>query len=97
MLSVVALPVNLLILVLVPATMFFGFLTGVLGLIHAALAAPFAFIAYGLLQYELSVVSFFDSLPFASIAIPHFSAWLLFAAYAAYAILLFLVYKKAPE
>ena len=97
MLSVVALPVNLLILVLVPATMFFGFLTGVLGLIHAALAAPFAFIAYGLLQYELSVVSFFDSLPFASIAIPHFSAWLLFAAYAAYAIHLFLVYKKAPE
>jgi len=48
-LSLVALPVNLLILIFVPLTMLFGFLTGMIGFLSIALSLPFAFITYGFL------------------------------------------------
>ncbi|MDO8590855.1 MAG: ComEC/Rec2 family competence protein [bacterium] len=83
-LSLVALPVNLLILSAIPATMFFGFLTGVVGFLSTTLAFPFAFITYGLLSYELQVVEFFSHLPFASIAVNDFPLW--------FAMLLYLLY-----
>lgn len=70
--SLVALPVNLLILGLIPATMLFGFLTGIIGFISATLAFPFAAVSYVLLAYELSVVDLFAQLPFASVTIEHF-------------------------
>ena len=38
-----ALPVNLLVLLFIPATMLFGFLTGLLGFLSSALSMPFAF------------------------------------------------------
>src|SRR3990167_8784939 len=48
-LSLVSLPVNLLILTAVPATMLFGFLAGLTGFLASALAAPFAFLSFALL------------------------------------------------
>lgn len=66
-LSLVALPVNALILLFIPATMFFGFLSGILGWIHNFVALPFAWISYGLLAYQLNIVEFFAGLPFAEI------------------------------
>ncbi|MEK7574883.1 MAG: ComEC/Rec2 family competence protein [Patescibacteria group bacterium] len=74
-LSIVALPVNLLILLVIPATMLFGFLAGFVGFISTVLAFPFAFVAYGLLEYELAVVEFFSHLPFAIIAVKSFPFW----------------------
>lgn len=86
--SIVALPVNLLVLFFVPMMMFFGFLTGVFGFFGTTIAAPFAFITYGLLAYALFVVEWFASLPFAAMAVPSFPLWLMLALYATYGIFL---------
>ena len=56
--SLVALPANIFILPFVPLTMLLGFLTGFAGLIWHVLAAPFGYISYLFLHYELGVVSF---------------------------------------
>jgi len=89
-LSVVALPVNLLILAAIPATMLFGFLAGMTGFISLALATPFAFTAYALLAYELGVVNWFANLPFASFAVPIFPFWIVILVYVVY----FVIYRR---
>ncbi|OGI95571.1 hypothetical protein A2917_03400 [Candidatus Nomurabacteria bacterium RIFCSPLOWO2_01_FULL_42_17] len=71
-LSLVALPANIFILPFIPFTMGLGFLTGLLGLIHYILAVPAGYISYLFLHYELSIISFFANLPFASFIIPNF-------------------------
>lgn len=91
-LSLVSLPVNLLILVFIPITMLFGFLTGVIGFASTVLSLPFAFISYALLWYELKVVDIFSSLPFASISVPSISLGMLVLWYALYA---FLIYRSS--
>ncbi|MBI2475786.1 MAG: ComEC family competence protein [Candidatus Taylorbacteria bacterium] len=83
-LSLVALPVNLLILSAIPATMLFGFLAGAVGFLSTALALPFALVAYGLLSYELQVVAFFSHLPFASVAVKDFPLWFVVFLYLFY-------------
>ncbi len=97
-LSLVALPTNLLILSIIPATMFFGFFAGVFSFVSKLVAFPFSFITYGLLEYELKVVEFFAHLPFASLKISFFPLWLAVAVYVAYAVFFFLFKEKsAPE
>ena len=66
-LSIVALPVNLLVLPFVPFAMLFGFLAGALGFISSIIAIPFAWITYAMLFYMLAVVKIFASLPFAQV------------------------------
>lgn len=92
--SLVALPVNLLVLMFIPITMLFGFLTGVIGLVSSFLALPFAFVTYGLLAYELNVVQVFAALPFVSVSIPYFPAWLMFSFYIFYGYMLFKWFKR---
>lgn len=70
--SLVALPVNILILLFVPATMFFGFISSLLMFISSIIALPFGVVTYGLLFYELKVVEIFSKLPFASFHINNF-------------------------
>jgi competence protein ComEC len=70
--SVVSLPANILILPLIPLTMFFSFLVGVFGFISPVLSMPFAYVADLLLSYILSIIHFFASLPFASVTIKSF-------------------------
>ena len=93
-LSLVALPVNLLVLVTVPITMLFGFLAGVVGFISALVATPFAFIAHLLLSYQLGIVEFFADLPFASVQIDVFPLWLMLGLYFLYGVVLWKIYKK---
>lgn len=71
-LSIVSLPANILILPLIPLTMFVSFVVGMIGYISIVLSVPFAYIAHLLLHYILSVIHFFASLPFASIAVRSF-------------------------
>lgn len=92
-LSLVALPVNLLILIFIPVTMLFGFLTGVFGFISSTLAFPFALVSYLLLAYELKVVELFASLPFASVSIPYFPIWLMITVYILYGFIMMRMYK----
>ncbi|MDP3958429.1 MAG: ComEC/Rec2 family competence protein, partial [bacterium] len=92
--SLVALPVNLLTLVFVPATMLFGFIAGTLGFISAFLALPFAFAAEALLSYMLLVVSLFSKIPFAAIAVPSVP---FLAVVIVYLLYLALIYKEKKK
>jgi len=78
------------VLIFIPATMLFGFLTGMIGFVSTVVSLPFAYITYGLLVYELKIVEIFASLPFASVNISFFSFWLMALVYAIY----FLVIKE---
>lgn len=57
--SIVALPANLLILIAVPATMLFGFLTGVAAWLHPWFAAPFSWLTFLLSSYALKIAELF--------------------------------------
>ena len=81
-LSLVALPANVLILPFIPFTMLFGFITGALGFIWYIFAVPVGFLSYLLLHWELGVINFFASLPFASFSIPNFPLLITLAIYA---------------
>lgn len=80
-LSLIAPITNILVLPLIPATMLFGFLGGFLNLLVNFLGAPFAFIAFLLLRFEILVVEIFANLPFASIKIADFSLVLMLVSY----------------
>ncbi|MEK7151852.1 MAG: ComEC/Rec2 family competence protein, partial [Patescibacteria group bacterium] len=92
--SMVALPVNLLVLVFIPLTMLFGFLTGVVGFVSTTLSVPFAAVSYLFLAYELQVVEFFSSLPFASVSVRYFPLWLLIFLYILISAMIFRFYKN---
>ncbi|MBI4120797.1 MAG: ComEC family competence protein [Parcubacteria group bacterium] len=66
--SLVAPLTNILVLPTIPYTMLFGFLTAVLGFVGDAVAWPFAFLTYALLEYQLFIVQLFAGLPFASVS-----------------------------
>lgn len=77
-----AIPVNLLVLPIVPPLMGIGMLVGALGALHPLLGIPLALVAYALLRFILIVVELFTALPFAGIALPPFSFFILAALYA---------------
>jgi len=79
--SLVSLPVNLLILLFVPVTMLFGFLTGVSGFISTTLSYPFAWVSYGLLWYELKIVELFADVPFVVVQLPPVSLGVVIVLY----------------
>src|SRR3989344_2085824 len=83
LISIVGLPVNFLILPFIPLTMFFGFATGIMGMISSLLSLPFAWISYVLLQYELFIVDIFAKLPFSAVNIAGFSEIFLILSYTA--------------
>lgn len=80
-LSVIAPLTNVLVLPLVPMTMFYGFMAGTLSFVWPVLGMPFGFIAFVLLKYEIFVVTLFAKLPFASFTISHFPAVLTVLCY----------------
>lgn len=87
--SVVSLPTNLLILIFVPITMFFGFISGFLGMISTILSIPFAWVSYAFLQYELLVVEFFARLPLSSFLVEKFSFLWVILIYIFYGLIIY--------
>lgn len=83
MISLVAIPANILVSPLVPLTMFLGFLIGLFGFISYLLSLPFAYFAYILLAYDLKVAHLFAILPFSSLDIS-FPVWLTVSIYLVY-------------
>ena len=81
--SLFSVPANMLVLVVLPLTMFFGLLSGVVGLFSSILAFPFSAIAYFLTSYELFVAKIFSAIPFSSIIIP-MPFWVVVLIYAFY-------------
>jgi competence protein ComEC len=85
-LSIIGMVVNILVLPLIPATMFFVFLTGMVGMIFLPAAQVFGWIAHLLLSYELFMVGHFARLPFAAVHIPAFSKWWVVGFYVTFAV-----------
>ncbi len=79
--SVVSLPVNVLVLGTIPITMFFGFWTGIVGLVSFYLSIIPAIFAYVLLWYQLSVIHIGSSLPFSAVTLRSFSPIVLIIIY----------------
>jgi len=90
-LSLVSLPANFLILLIIPYVMLFIFTTGMVGFIIPILAIIFGYITYIILLYMLYVIHFFGSLPFASISIQSFP---LVLAILIYGFLLYWMFKR---
>jgi len=93
-LSLVSIFANILILIFIPTSMFFIFITGVSGFISPILAIPIGYTSYLVLLYILSIIHFFGSLSFASVTIHSFP---LFLTIGIYAFLIWWVFKtKKP-
>lgn len=92
-LSIVAIFVNLLVLIFIPATMLLGFCAGMIGFVSTPISLPFAYITNLFLSYELKVVEIFSSLSFASVHVSYFPFWLAVVVYG-FLLLLFLRNKK---
>ena len=71
--SLVALPTNILVLPLIPFTMLFVFLTGAISFISPVIAYLPAFVSYVFLKIELLIVDYFASLSFSAITVPNIS------------------------
>lgn len=81
-LSFVALPANLLALIVVPGAMLTSFVASLGGMLAGPLATPLALPAYLLLSYILGVARVFAAVPGAAATMPAFSAWVLVPVYA---------------
>lgn len=79
--SLVSLPANILILPLIPITMFFSFLVGLLGFVSPGLSFLVSYISNFFLSYILKAVQFFADLPFASFNIKSFPLILILIIY----------------
>ena len=91
--SLVSLPTNILVLPLMPYVMLFGFLTGIGGLIAWPLGKAIGLIALVLARYQLAVITWFSSLPAASLTVS--LHWITLAI--TYALLVFGVWKLRPK
>ena len=68
MLSLIALPMNLIVLPLIPLTMLFGFVAAVLTLILPSFGVVVSFPAYLLLSWILHVADYTSHIPYAAVA-----------------------------
>lgn len=92
-LAIYTLPANALVLPFVPLAMALAFATAVAGAVWPFLGMLVAQPAWLLAAYQLGVVRFFSSLPYAALEV-HISAALLVALYAGLAAWLVAVYRK---
>jgi competence protein ComEC len=92
--SLVSLPANLLILLIVPFTMLLGFTAILLSYLGTVIAWPLAFVSYLLLAWILGVAHVLGSLSFATVKMPNVSAWVIGFIYFSLASLLYWLYGQ---
>lgn len=80
-LSLVSIPLNLIVLPLVPLSMLLGFLAGALALLHPYLALLPGFFADRLLALIIGMTEAAAALPLAALIVPAFPAWVAWCAY----------------
>lgn len=80
-LSFLSVPANALALPVVPFAMLGGFVAGLLGLIHPALAFAPTLFADVLLRWIILIAQTVQSIPLSTAVIPAFSAWIVALAY----------------
>jgi competence protein ComEC len=82
--SLMALPANLLLFLVLPITMLLCFMAGMIGFIATVLAVPFAWTGFLFLRYELSVVHYFAAFPSGFFTISHFPWWAMAVLFCCY-------------
>jgi competence protein ComEC len=87
-LSIIGIIVNILVLPIIPMTMFFVAVTGLIGFISESISQISAWISHLLLSYELFMVRFFASLSFSSIQLPKFPFTIVVGLYLIYFVML---------
>lgn len=95
--SLVSLPANILVLLIMSQTMFVGFFTVVLSYLSSILALPLAYVTHLLLAWIIGVSSFASSLPFASIAVTNVSIWVVVLVYLALIALVWRLRNSSPS
>lgn len=95
--SLVAPLANLLVLPLVPLTMFFGFTAGAVSFLSLNLARIFAVPAWILLSYEIKVVHLLSLAPFSYLAVGGMSVFLIFIYYLAVSIFILKFYESGDQ
>lgn len=96
-LSFIALPANVAVLLVVPFAMLGGFAAGVLNVVHPALAFVPALLADVLLKWMIWVATIAAALPFASTAVPAFPAWLAVLVYLPLTAWAIALYRKSAS
>jgi len=87
--SLVALPVNLLVLGLIPPVMFFGFLSIFLSWLWIAAAQILAWATQGLLYYIIRTTEFFAGLPYAMVT----AGLSVFELFFIYSLMIYIIYN----
>ncbi len=90
-LSVVSLPANALVLIVVPFTMVCACIAAFAGMVFGTAGVVFALPAHVLLAYMMHVAQWFAAIPCAAISVPLFSGWWLMPVYVSFA---YLAYKS---
>jgi competence protein ComEC len=91
--SVMALPVNILVLPLVPAAMGLVTITGSLGAVSSYLAFIPGFFTYGILAYILGIIRIAAQMPFASFSFK-ISSYTMVVAYLVFTVLVWFWYER---
>ncbi len=81
--SLVSLPANVLVLLIIPYTMLLGFVSITISYISSVLALPLAYVTHLLLAWILNVSHVLGNLSFATIKTPHVSVWVVAFVYLA--------------
>ncbi|PIR86281.1 hypothetical protein COU13_01865 [Candidatus Kaiserbacteria bacterium CG10_big_fil_rev_8_21_14_0_10_43_70] len=95
LLSLVALPTNILILPIIPLAMLFSFMAGALGALFGSVVVWLALPSHLLLSYTLLIVDVFGRLPLASVSLESFSFIWVIASYATLLYLVFYIKKRS--
>jgi competence protein ComEC len=96
--SLISFIANLIVLPMIPTVMFFGFLTGLVGMIPTQLGAllswPFGFISYLVSELVIKLTEIFAAIPFASISIGILPLWAILIWYLFYGFILLKLRNK---
>lgn len=95
--SLVSLPANILILLIIPATMLVGFISTLVAYISPIVALPFSYTTHLLLAWILGVSRYLGNLSFASITVPPTSIWLVVLIYLAMVIFVWRRQNSVPR
>jgi competence protein ComEC len=95
--SVFSLPINALVLPVVPLVMLVGFVAGVLGFLHPLFAFVPAFLAQLMLRLIIGITELAADIPVASAIVAPFPLWVAAAAYAPLTLLALLAYARSSR
>jgi len=95
--SLVSLPANLLILVIVPFTMLVGFVSILVSYVSTILAWPVTYLSHLLLSWIIFVAHTLGNFSFATVSVPNISIWIILAIYAGLSYLVYFAHRVTSD